>query len=59
MKSKYMNKDIREAIKKKGLCQYEVAQTLGIYPETLAHWLSMNLTEEKKNRIFEAIEATE
>ena len=53
-----MNKDIREAIKKKGLCQYEVAQTLGVYPETLAHWLSMNLTEEKKNRIFEAIEAT-
>jgi orotate phosphoribosyltransferase-like protein len=57
MKSKYMNKDIREAIKKKGICHYEVAQELGIYPETFAKWLAMNLTEEKKERIMKAIEA--
>ena len=57
MKSSEMNKDIRNAIKKKGIYHYEVAQELGIYPETLAHWLSMKLSAEKKERIMKAIEA--
>jgi len=57
MKSSEMNKDIRKAIKDKNIYHYEVAQELGVYPETLAHWLSMKLSAEKKERIFKAIKA--
>ncbi len=57
MKSSEMNKDIRKAIAARKIYHYEVAQELGVYPETLAHWLSMNLSAEKKARIFKAIES--
>ena len=57
MKSSEMNKDIRKAIKDKHIFHYEVAQEMGIYPETLSHLLSMKLSDKKKAQIMKAIES--
>jgi len=55
MKSSEMNKDIRKAIADRHIFHYEVAQELGIYPETFSHLLSMRLSDEKKEKIMQAI----
>lgn len=56
MKSSEMNKDIRKAIEDKHIYYYEVAQELGIYPETLSKMLTMRLSDTKKKKIMQAIE---
>ncbi len=57
MKSSEMNKDIRKAIADKHIYHYEVAQVMGIYPETLSHLLSMKLSDKKKAQIMQAIDS--
>lgn len=51
-----LNKEIREAIRKARVKQWEVAQALGIAEETLIRWLRRELTEERKTAIMSAIE---
>ena len=49
------NTDIRAAIKKSKLCQYQVAEKIGISEFTFVRWLRKELTEERKRQIFAAI----
>ena len=52
-----MNKTIREAMQKAGVRQWQVAAELGISEATIVRWLRQELTEERSNAIFSAIEA--
>jgi DNA-binding Xre family transcriptional regulator len=51
------NVDIRELIARKRLRHYEVAAALGISEHTLSRWLRTELSNEKKQKIKEAIES--
>lgn len=53
---KRANQDIRAAIKAKGLNNYEVANVLGISPISFYRWLQIEMSTEKKNRVFAAID---
>ncbi len=53
----YLNLDVKEAMKKKGLANYEVANARGIRPGTFAHWLQRDLSQEQKERVFAAIDS--
>ena len=45
------NNDIRALIAKKGLHFYEVADAMGVKPNTLSHYLMNDLTKVQKERI--------
>ena len=49
------NLDVREAIRKSRVCHYEVAMQLHISEYTFCRWLRQELSDEKKNKIYEAI----
>ena len=49
------NKDIRNAIQKAGIYQYEVAKQIGISEPQFTRWLRYELPDEKKKQILEAI----
>lgn len=49
------NTDIRTAIKEKQLCQYQVAEKIGISEFTFVRWLRKELSEERKQQILTAI----
>jgi len=51
-----MNKDVREAARKNGVYLYEIADALGKSEPTFNRWLRKEMTEEKKNKAFAAIE---
>jgi len=51
-----MNQEIREAIKKAHVWQWEVAQALGISENTLIRWLRKDLSSEQRAAIIAAIE---
>lgn len=54
------NKDIRQAIEKAGLFQYQVANELGLKSDaTFTKWLRFELSNEKKEPIYEAIQKLE
>ena len=57
--TKELNKDVRAAIRKKGLANYEVATAIGIKPISFARWLEKELSEEQKQRVYAAIESLE
>ena len=50
-----INQEIKDAIKKANIYQYEVAEKMGIAETTLIRWLRFDLTEAKKNQIQNAI----
>lgn len=50
------NSEIREAIRKKRLRHYEIAQVLGVNESTLSRWLRNELPEDKKREVINAIE---
>lgn len=52
-----MNKTIKEAIRKAGVKQWQVAAELGISEATIVRWLRQELTEERRKAILSAIEA--
>ena len=52
-----MNQEIRQAIKAAGLKQWQVAKACGVNEYTFIRWLRDELTEERRNAIFSAIEA--
>ncbi|MBQ9199238.1 MAG: hypothetical protein IJ141_03595 [Lachnospiraceae bacterium] len=50
------NKEIREAIAKKRLRHYEVANALGMSPYTFAKKIRLELPEDEKKRILDIID---
>lgn len=50
------NNDIRDKIKKSGFYGYEVAEEIGISENTLLRWLRLEMSEESKKLIYDAIE---
>ena len=50
------NLDVQVAIFKSGFRQYEIAQKVGVTPSYLCTWMRTEMPEEKKQRIFAAIE---
>ena len=51
-----LNKEIKEAIRKSGLRQYEIAEMLGCHPTTLASRLNRTLPPEWEKAIWQALE---
>ena len=56
MKRELKNQDVRNALKDAGMYQYELAYALGISDVSLNKWLRHELSDEKKDRIFQIIE---
>lgn len=56
-KSTELNKDVRKAIRAKGLKNYEIANQLGIKPTSFARWLQSEMPQERKERVLAAIES--
>lgn len=50
-----MNTEIKELIRARGLKQWQVALALGVSERTLICWLRVELTDERKQRILDAI----
>lgn len=46
------NQDIRERAKKSGVCQWEIAETLGISETHLCRKLRKELPEDEKQKIY-------
>lgn len=59
MKANQKNLEIREAIAKRRLRYYEVAEACGVNIYTFSHWLQNELPEEKKKNILKKIAAIE
>jgi len=51
-----MNQEIRDAIRIKGVKQWEVCKAMGVSESTFIRWLRSELPEEKKTEILEAVE---
>jgi len=51
-----MNQEIRQAIKVAGLKQWQVAKACGVNEYTFIRWLRDELSEERRNAIFKAID---
>lgn len=51
-----MNQEIRDAIKRSRVKQWEIAQALGVAENTLIRWMRVELSEERKAAILAAIE---
>lgn len=56
MKTKYLNREIRQELKAAGIRNYEIAQYLKINPCTFQHWLMVEMPEERKKQVLKAIE---
>lgn len=50
------NKEIRTDIKSCGACMWEVADLIGISPNSLSMWLRKPLEGERRERVLAAIE---
>jgi hypothetical protein len=49
------NLEIRTKMKKEEVCQWEVADCMGISEFTLTRWLRKELSDEQKGTVMEAI----
>ena len=52
-----MNTDVREAIKRANLKQWQIADYCGVSESTLIRWLRFELSEEHRKLIYQAIES--
>ena len=50
------NKKIRDAMKNKGVRQWQVALRLGVSDQTLIRWLRVPLTADKESAVLAAVE---
>lgn len=50
-----MNSEIRDAIKKANVKQWEIAKFCGVSESTLIRWLRFELTDERRELITNAI----
>lgn len=53
MFGKEANQDVRGMMK--GIKAYEVAYVIGVDPSTFARWLSIPMTDERRNKTIQAI----
>ena len=53
------NADIRNKLKATGAKQWELAQEIGISQSTLVVWLRVELTDERLDRVTEALKRIE
>lgn len=51
----FANLEVRQAIEKKRLKHYELAEYLQISPYTLSVWLRTEMDQEKKKKVLKAI----
>ena len=51
-----LNSDIRSAIKKHNLRQYQVAEKIGVSEFTFVRWLRRELSDERRAKVMKAIE---
>jgi len=49
------NIEVRQAIDKKRIRHYELAQALNVSACTLSRWLALEMTPEKKQEVLDAI----
>lgn len=56
MKKLQANKEIREAMKKKGISQFDIAKHYNVCENTIFRMLRNELSEEKKNELLNVIE---
>lgn len=49
------NMEVRQAIEKKRLKYYEVAEAIGVDACTLSKWMQKELSDERKKRVLDAI----
>ena len=49
------NADIRTAIRESNLCQYQVAEKIGVSEFTFIRWMRNELSDERKQRMLAAI----
>lgn len=52
---KLNNMEVRQAIEKKRLKYYEVAEALNIHNATLSRWLQTEMNPKKKQAVLKAI----
>lgn len=50
------NLEVRQAINKRRLKYYEVAAALGITQYTFSHWLQVEMSDKKREKVLKAIE---
>ncbi|ANP83887.1 hypothetical protein BAQ53_24490 [Bacillus sp. B25(2016b)] len=50
------NQDIRMAIAEAGVKYWQVGEVVGVSPNTFTVWLRKELSKEKKEMVFQAIE---
>jgi len=50
------NEDIRAEITRRGLCQWQIADAVGVHYTTLCAWLRVPLTDDRRKRIMDALE---
>lgn len=50
------NLEVRQAINKRRLKYYEVAAALGITQYTFSHWLQIEMSDDKREKVLKAIE---
>lgn len=49
------NLEVRQAIDKKRLKYYQVAEVIGIQPNTLTHWMQTEMNADRKKRVLKAV----
>lgn len=59
MRNKQRNEDIRAALRRADIRQWELAEEIGVSEFTLSRWLRLEMSEEKKAIIFKGIEKLE
>lgn len=50
------NKEIRMMLMENNIKMYELAEELGITPNTLSHWFQLAILGERKEQILKAID---
>lgn len=56
MRMNFRNLEIKEKIAKHRLKYYEVAEEIGIQPNTLTHWFQIEMNDRRKKAVLDAIE---
>jgi len=51
-----MNSELKEKFRVAGVKQWEIAAELGVSEQTLIRWLRFPLSEDRKQKILDAIE---
>ena len=50
-----MNEEIKDYIRQSGIYQWQIAKQLGIHETVFCRWFREKLTQEQKQKIYDAI----